>query len=402
MRRRVSAICELAFVILAITASPAVARDSGSRHDREISVSGDITVAKGKTVHGPVITVEGNATIDGTVTDYVGVGDGNVTVSGHVTRGVVVVHGDAHISGRVEGDVVALSGRVVVTADGRVGGDVVSRLEPRVSRGTVAGAVKRVDLQGIFTGLIIGFLAFLWVAVTISIAVFGLVFVGLFPRAADTAAAAGKRVGASIGWGVLVGVIGPIVALLVLVTLVGIPLGLGMVGALNLLAPLGYVTTALIIGRIWVKGRSNRARIGAFFAGFGILRLAALVPGIGLLVWLGACIYGLGALSMAAWYGGRARSPEEPAPCDPEAAVLSASSPPSPSPPGDTPDSFEPQASEPSAPAASTSEPPAETTEPPTETTEAAAQDSPEPPTLAWTPTGTSTAPTDEGTPPSG
>jgi hypothetical protein len=398
MRRRVSAICALAFVTLTITAAPAVAQDPGSRRDREISVSGDVTVAKGKTVHGPVVTVEGNATIDGTVTDYVGVGDGNVTVSGHVTQGVVVVHGDARISGRVEGDVVALTGRVVVTADGRVGGDVVSRLEPRIARGAVAGSVKRFDLQGIFTGLIIGFLAFLWVAVTISIAVFGLVFVGLFPRAADTAAAAGKRVGASIGWGVFVGVIGPILALLVLVTLVGIPLGLGLLGALNLLAPLGYVTTALVIGRIWVKGRSNRARIGAFFAGFGILRVAALVPGIGLLVWLGACIYGLGALSMAAWYGGRAHTPEVASPADAEAAVLPASPEAAPGPPADTPDSSEPPPDQPPP-----AEPPGDTTEVPAqEGPEPPAQEGPEPPKLAWTPTGTSTAPTDEGIPPSG
>ena len=37
--------------------------------------------------------------------------------------------------------------------------------------------------------------------------------------------------------------------------------------SLNVLAPIGYVTTCLIIGRLWVKGTSNRARIGAFFAG---------------------------------------------------------------------------------------------------------------------------------------
>jgi hypothetical protein len=308
MRRRLAAFSALVLLTVALTATPVVARDNGSsRNDRRISVSGDVVVAKGETVRGPVVTVEGNATIAGTVRAYVGVGDGDIRVSGHVTRGVVVVHGDAHISGRVEGDVVALSGRVIVSPGARVGGDVVSRLEPRVARGTVDGAVKRVDLEGIFTGIIIGFLAFLWISVTISIALLGLIFVGAFPRAADTAVAAGRRVGGSIGWGALVGIVGPLIAAFVLVTIVGIPLGLTAFSALSVLAPLGYVIAALLIGRIWVKGTSNGARIGAFFAGFGILRAAALVPALGLLVWVGASIYGIGALSLAAWYGGRDR-----------------------------------------------------------------------------------------------
>ncbi len=72
-----------------------------------------------------------------------------------------------------------------------------------------------------------------------------------------------------------------------------------------------------------MKGRSNRARLGAFFAGFGILRLIALIPGLGLIVWFVVCIYGIGAVSMAAWYGGhelRDAPPADPPP-PPEAAA---------------------------------------------------------------------------------
>ena len=77
-----------------------------------------------------------------------------------------------------------------------------------------------------------------------------------------------------------------------------------------------------------MKGTSNRARVGAFFAGFGILRLLALIPGVGLIVWFVVCIYGIGAVSMAAWYGGHER-PEvdadpEPEPPDPEPVPVDA------------------------------------------------------------------------------
>jgi hypothetical protein len=78
-----------------------------------------------------------------------------------------------------------------------------------------------------------------------------------------------------------------------------------MLSALNVLAPLGYVASSLILGRLMVKGTSTGARIGAFFAGFGILRAVALIPGLGVIAWLLVCIYGLGALTQAAWRAGR-------------------------------------------------------------------------------------------------
>ena len=200
-----------------------------------------------------------------------------------------------------------------------MGGDVVSRKDPHIARGTVEGEVRGVDLRGIFTGVIIGFLAYLWLAVTIMVALLGLAFVGLLPRAADTAAAAGKRVGPSLGWGAFIGIVGPVVAVLILATVLGLPLGFTMLSGLNVLAPLGYVTAALIIGRIWVKGQTSKGRIGAFFAGFGILRLVALIPGVGLVVWFVVCVYGIGAVSMAAWYGGHEvrDAPAPPAPVEP-------------------------------------------------------------------------------------
>jgi hypothetical protein len=322
MRRlRVVIACALAVAWVAIAASPALAAEGGiTSSDRRISVSGDVVVARGEVVTGPVAAIDGSVRVRGTVTDYVVVGDGDLTISGRVTRSVVVVHGDAVISGRVRGDVVAIMGRVTVTRTGSVGGDVVSRKDPHIARGTVEGEVRGVDLRGIFTGVIIGFLAYLWLAVTIMVALLGLAFVGLLPRAADTAAAAGKRVGASFGWGLTVGVVGPLVAIFVVATVLGLPLGLAMLSGLNVLAPLGYITACLIFGRWFVKGTSNRARIGAFFAGFGILRLLALVPGLGLVIWFVVCIYGIGAVSMAAWYGGHEVRPRaEPGDPPPQA-----------------------------------------------------------------------------------
>ncbi len=193
--------------------------------------------------------------------------------------------------------------------------------------------MRGVDLRGIFTGVIIGFLAYLWLAVTISIAILGLKrSSACSPRAADTAAAAEARrrvvrMGAADRASP-----GPLIGVLVLATVLGLPLGFTMLSGLNVVAPLGYVAASLIFGRWFVKGTSNRARVGAFFAGFGILRLIALIPGLGLIVWFVVCIYGIGAVSMAAWYGGHERPEVEPDPAtgpeaeppDPEPAPLDA------------------------------------------------------------------------------
>jgi len=104
-----------------------------SARDRIISVSGDVDIESGQVVNGPVATMDGDVRVRGTVTDFVLVGDGDAFISGRVRRSVVVAHGDAHISGRVGGDVVALTGRVFVTDEGHVHGDVVSRKSARVA-----------------------------------------------------------------------------------------------------------------------------------------------------------------------------------------------------------------------------------------------------------------------------
>jgi len=127
------------------------------------------------------------------------------------------------------------------------------------------------------------------------------------PTARPTAA--GRRFWPTLGWGALISVVGVLLAALFLVTIVGIPFGLGMLSALNVLAPLGYVASSLILGRLMVKSPTAGGRIGAFFAGFAILRVAALIPGLGFLVSFLACIFGVGALWRAAWAAGH-RGPE--------------------------------------------------------------------------------------------
>jgi uncharacterized membrane protein YedE/YeeE len=52
----------------------------------------------------------------------------------------------------------------------------------------------------------------------------------------------------------------------------------------------------------------------AFLAGWAILRVVALIPILGGLVWFAAVVFGLGALAVAIWYArgpGRAAAPTQ-------------------------------------------------------------------------------------------
>jgi hypothetical protein len=100
---------------------------------------------------------------------------------------------------------------------------------------------------------------------------------------------------------------------LALISLVGVPLGLGVLLALVPLGGLAYVAAAYVLGRMLVK--SPASGFVAFLAGWAVLRALALIPVAGALVWVAAVVVGLGALVVAMWRsrGAEAR-PEAPAP----------------------------------------------------------------------------------------
>jgi hypothetical protein len=264
--------------------------------------------------------------VEGTVASEAIIFDGDANIAGDVTGNVFAFNGDVAVTGSVDGDVVAVNGRVTVGPRARVGGDVVSRDLPVIaSSATVGGRVRRQSRFDVNAGQFAAIGRFLWwIATTVSSFLLGLVLVLFVPRAADaTASTAARRLGASIGFGFLMLIGVPIAAVIAMALLVGIPIGLGVLLALGLLYWLGYTVGAFALGRRLVA--EPRHRMLAFLAGFGILRLLALIPVVGGLVWLGATVWGLGALVIAARMTGR-----DPAS---QPAIAPAGGPPIPPPP---------------------------------------------------------------------
>jgi cytoskeletal protein CcmA (bactofilin family) len=305
MRCRVLAATAVVFVFLLASVQPAGAQDGGNEQGRRISVTGGLVVANGETVDGPAVSANGPARIDGRVNGAVYVGRGDLRVDGHITGDTLVLDGDAFIGGRVDGSITVLNGKATIRPGANVRGDVASRTAPTAARGTVQGHVEKLDVNSLFAGFVVVILAVLWLAVTLSTAVLGLLFVWLFPRAADAVVIAGRRVWASFFVGLFLGIIAPILGVVVMASVVGIPLGVAVLGTLAVLWPLGYVASALIFGRLMVHGSGTGGRLGAFFAGFGILRFGALVPGLGFVIGFFFATYGFGAVIISAWRAGR-------------------------------------------------------------------------------------------------
>jgi hypothetical protein len=253
--------------------------------DDQIVISGDVNVPRGQTV-GDVV-----------------VADGRITVAGRVDGDVVAFSGPVRVAGTVDGSITAFADRVTLLPGARVSGDVLYGDErPVISpSATVDGEIRDEgwsDLGGFPWGFV-GALAW-WLAVSISTLALGFAALALAPRAADAlVATARERLGLSVAVGAGLFIALPVVAVMALVTLVGLPLGLGLLLALIPLAGLAYVTTAYLVGRRLVK--PTVSSFVAFLAGWGVLRALALVPVVGILVWLAAVVTGLGVLLVALW-----------------------------------------------------------------------------------------------------
>jgi hypothetical protein len=286
-----------AAVVLAV---PARAQDAGGdvHQDDQIVLTGRLFVASDETVSAAVI-LDGPAVVDGTVRDA-----------------LVVLNGDADISGTVNGDVVVFNGDVTVRSGAEIGGDLVTQKEPTVEEGaTVRGDRQQVvtsfDLEG--WGLA-GRIAW-WVGYSISVLILGALILLFVRRLGDgVGRAVQERTGASIGWGIGLFFLLPIGAVILLVTVVGIPLGLFTLLALAFIYTVGYVIATIAVGGMAVRSGSPYLTL---FVGWVILRLLALIPVVGGLLWLAGSIWGLGLLAVVIREGSSPAKSPMPSPPPP-------------------------------------------------------------------------------------
>jgi len=276
--------------------SPAFADDGDSRDGLVLRVKGDVTVAAGETV-GSVVVINGDALIEGRVRNL-----------------VLVIRGDARVTGSVDGNVTMVDGDLALGRTARVKDVSLVRGDlTREAGSTVTGDVNR--RGGIaFRGAAALFSIFLWAGMTVAVLAAGLVFAAVGGR---QLAGAARLMTTEIGYSLLSTLVlwvgTPILAVLLILTVIGIPLGLGLlVFLLPALWFLGYLVSGTRLGAalVGLAGReSGEHPYLAAALGLLALQIVALVPVLGGLVLFLAGVWGAGTLALLALRAARGVAP---------------------------------------------------------------------------------------------
>ncbi len=265
------------------TVQPLPSVSGAAAVEDQVVLSGTVNVPKGTAV-GEIVVFRGRVQVAGSVQGDIVVVDGSITVTG----------------GYVTGSVVALHGPIRITASSQIGGDVLGAQHVTVDAGVQVGGQVRENV-GFTLGERLKGLGFLLagLAVGLSVLLWGLLLLLIAPRGADAVARAATTAPfASVGWGLLLWIVVPIVCVAAIASVLGLPLGLAALLALGLAFLTGITWTAWTLGRSIVRGHG---RFPPFLAGWGIVTVVGLVPFVNAGIWTLASIFGLGAMTVAAW-----------------------------------------------------------------------------------------------------
>jgi cytoskeletal protein CcmA (bactofilin family) len=263
-----------------------------------------------------LVVLSGDALVPaGATVDTVVAFDGAVEVDGHVTGTVVAFNGPVTIDGTVVHDVVVFNGVLRVGSGAHVGGSVYADDRVIDPRAQVSGTVNELASSAwIPSTFVIGFVV--WLAVVVSVLMLGLLLLWLVPRGMDAAAGvATTAVGPAIGWGLAIMVGLPALSVVAMATLVGFPLGFGVLLGLVLIFAIGQTAGVWVLGRTLFRRGS---RVQAFLLGWAIVSGIALIPFVGGLVWGAATVCGLGVLTVAGYRARRASAAPAVVPAPPE------------------------------------------------------------------------------------
>jgi hypothetical protein len=254
---------------------------------------------------GQSVTVNATERICGNVTVYAG----SATVLGEVDGDVTVVGGNATIAGDVLGNVTTVGGSISIESAGRVQGNVhaLGGQVTRAPNSYVGGRVER-DLSegdlGPRQWLGLGFsdhYTFPWLSVLLWAGV-GALLVSFFPEQLGRVRSIARRdFPKSVMAGALAAVVGGALAVLLVLTCLGIPVALLIVAGLWIAWVVGTVALGFLVGDRLLNGShsSGRSPVAATVLGLVLIALVESIPCLGGAVSLVAGAAGLGAALLA-------------------------------------------------------------------------------------------------------
>jgi hypothetical protein len=274
-------------LVLGLTA-PALAADEELTHTGRILfvTNGDVEVAADEQADA-VVVVGGDATVAGTVNTLLVV-NGTATLTGATLETVAVVDGSADlVAGTVvRGDLLHFNA-TIDRADGvEVGGTV------KDVSGDVAGFAVFMGLAALAV----------WVGVGIATLIVGLLAAGLAARQIRTATTLIRREpGTTALVGLLALIVPPIVAVIAMATIIGIPTGFGILFVIwPAVTFVGYIVAATWLGEFLLSRRTDAMPAERPYAAATIGLLVAFVIGLIPLATAILSIFGLGAVVLAA------------------------------------------------------------------------------------------------------
>lgn len=260
-----------------------------------VASGGQVNLRSGTTVAGPARLYGAAVTIDGRIDGNLNAGAQKVTINGEV-------RGDAHVDG----------GEIVLGPQARIGGVLSYASESELKKAetaTVAGGITRREAGGpagaartpqrpgpgaVIAGGVMSFLALLACG-----AVF-LLLLPVFGRHAATRVRTSPWLALAVGFAMLVAV--PVLAVLLFITLLGIPLGIAVLALYPVMLLAGFVLGVLFIaGLLPAAMRKPQpqgfgASVGWFALALLLVMLAGAVPVVGAVAVALLSLAGIGAL----------------------------------------------------------------------------------------------------------
>jgi hypothetical protein len=277
-------------------AAGAAGADAGERGGDRV-LSGDQSIGPGQRV-GSLVVLRGDVRLEpGASAEEVVAVLGSVEIGpgARVAGEVVSVGGDVRVApgGRIAGQAVSVGGLVVIDEGGMVEGEQVSVHVPGLP-----GALSMLGTRPAFGLRDSPLLTVARAAALFAVLfVLGLLLVTVAPRRVE-------RVGATLQnaplQAVVTGLLGtlalPVLTLLLVVTVIGIPLVAVQVVAVVVAWLLGFTGLALIVGRAIPLRVERRLAAVQLAIGTAAIVLATSVPLLGFMVWIAAWLFTFGAV----------------------------------------------------------------------------------------------------------
>ncbi len=311
---------------------------SGEVIDGDLYVAGK-TIIIDSTINGDLIAAGQTIMVNGIVNGSIIAAAQTVNINGEVTHAVRVIGETLNIGGTIGRDLLAAVGNFSTTSTAEIGGDLllgagIARIDGLI-KGDINSGVKSLtiastasiqgklnyisgneaniqsgaQIKGMIThklphvkkGLVAG-IGLWWIVIGFLMTlVLGIIIVLLAPiRVKAVTESIRTHPWASLGWGVVILVATPIVALIVCITIIGLPLGLIALVFYAIAIYLTQLFVGLFIGQLIIgtfrKIETRAALVGALALGLAILRLLRLIPFAGFFFGLATVLFGLGAI----------------------------------------------------------------------------------------------------------